>query len=383
MKKANMGNKYFIIAGEHSGDLHASNLIEKIKERDPSAAFIGAGGALMKNAGVKLLFDLTSVSVVGFFEVCKHYFLFRKVFSMLLKAVKDEKPDLIILIDYPGFNMMFARSAKRLSAKILYYISPQVWAWKKDRVQKMAKIADKLIVIFPFEKKYYAQTGLDVEFVGHPLVDIMQTSCKKEEFFKNIGLNEEKKLIGILPGSRENEVRKLLPEIMKAIPLLKKSCGIEQFVIGCASSNLEPIIKNEINKHDIKVVVVRDMAFDVMKHSDFAIVSSGTATLQTGFFSTPMVIIYKVSWITYFLGKHLIKIPCIGLANVVLGEKVVPELLQNDVNGLNIARETEKIIKDVALFNDITGKLAKIEGLLGNPGASKRAADIAIKMAAG
>ena len=378
-----MGNKYFIIAGEHSGDLHASTLVEKIKERDPSAVFIGAGGALMKNAGVKLFFDLTAVSVVGFFEVCKHYFLFRKVFSMLLKTVKDEKPDLIILIDYPGFNMMFARSAKRLGAKILYYISPQVWAWKKNRVRKMAKIADKLIVIFPFEKKYYAQTGLDVEFVGHPLVDIMQTSCKKEEFFKNIGLNEEKKLIGILPGSRENEVRKLLPEIMKAIQLLKKSCGIEQFVIGCASSNLEPIIKNEINKHDIKVVVVRDMAFDVMKHSDFAIVSSGTATLQTGFFSTPMVIIYKVSWITYFLGKHLIKIPCIGLANVVLGEKVVPELIQNDVNGLNIARETEKIIKDAALFHDIAGKLAKIEGLLGNPGASKRAADIAIKMAAG
>lgn len=378
-----MGNKYFIIAGEHSGDLHASNLVKKIKERDPSAVFIGAGGALMKNAGVKLLFDLTAISVVGFFEVCKHYFLFKKVFSMLLKTVKDEKPDLIILVDYPGFNMMFARAAKRLRFKILYYISPQVWAWKKNRVRKMAKITDKLIVIFPFEKKYYEQTGLDVEFVGHPLVDIMKPSCEKEEFFRKIGFNEGKKLIGILPGSRENEVRKLLPEIMKAVQLLKKSCGIEQFVIGCASSKLEPIIKNEINKHDIRVVVVRDMAFDVMKHSDFAIVSSGTATLQTGFFSTPMVIIYKVSWTTYFLGKHLIKIPCIGLANVVLGEKVVPELIQNDVNGLNIAGEIEKIIKDTELFNDITAKLTKIEGLLGNPGASKRAAGIAIKMAAG
>ena len=378
-----MGNKYFIIAGEHSGDLHASNLVKEIKERDPSAVFIGAGGTLMKNVGVKLLFDLTAVSVVGFFEVCKHYFLFKKVFSMLLKTVKDEKPDLIILIDYPGFNMMFAKAAKRLRSKILYYISPQVWAWKKNRVRKMAKFADKLIVIFPFEKKYYEQTGLDVEFVGHPLVDIMKPSCKKEEFFRKLGLNEGKKLIGILPGSRENEVRKLLPKIMEAIQLLKKSCRIEQFVIGCASSKLEPIIKDGISKYDIKVVVVRDMIFDVMKHSDFVIVSSGTATLQTGFFSTPMVIIYKVSWITYFLGKHLIKIPCIGLANVVLGEKVVPELIQNNVNGLNIAGEIEKIIKDTELFNDITAKLTKIKGLLGNPGASKRAADIAIKMAEG
>ncbi|MCK9554667.1 lipid-A-disaccharide synthase [bacterium] len=376
-----MGNKYFIVAGEHSGDLHASNLVRQIREKDPSAVFAGAGGPLMKKNGVTLHYDLTAVSVIGFVEVLKHLGYFRKVFSSIAGIIHADKPDLVILVDYPGFNMRLAKIVKKMGIKVLYYISPQVWAWKRNRVIKMAEIADKLMVIFPFEKKYYEKTSLDVEFVGHPLVDVLETRMKKEDFFDALGFRPDRKLIGILPGSRENEIKKLLPAILKAALILCEKTGIKQYVIGCASKELEPIIRGETEKIPLEIKISMDLAFDIMKHSDFIIASSGTATLQTGFFGTPMVIVYKVSWFTYFLGKKLIKIPYIGLANVVSGERVVPELIQNDVTPVKIAKQVSDIMDDKSRYMEIKRKLERIKKLLGDPGASGRAAEIAVNMA--
>ncbi|MBN2190892.1 MAG: lipid-A-disaccharide synthase [Candidatus Aureabacteria bacterium] len=377
-----MGNKYFIVAGEHSGDLHASNLVKQIRAKDPSAVFSGAGGPMMKKNGVTLHYDLTAVSVIGFVEVLRHIRYFRKVFSSVAGIIRSERPDVVILVDYPGFNMRLAKVVKKMGIKVLYYISPQVWAWKRNRVVKMAEIADKLMVIFPFEKEYYEKTSLDVEFIGHPLVDILKERMKKEAFFDMLGFSPDRKLIGILPGSRENEVKKLLPVILRAARILYEEYGVKQYVIGCASKELEPIIRSEAEKSPVEIKISMDLTFDIMKHSDFVIASSGTATLQTGFFGTPMVIVYKVSWFTYFLGKKLIKIPYIGLANVVLEEKVVPELIQNDANPEEIAKQVSCIMANKDKYMEIKNKLGRIKELLGAPGASERAAEIAVNMAA-
>ncbi|MDD5643997.1 MAG: lipid-A-disaccharide synthase [bacterium] len=378
-----MGNRYFIVAGEHSGDLHASNLVKQIRERDPSAVFSGVGGPLMEKSGVKLHYDLTAVSVIGFIEVLKNIKYFRKVFFSVVNIIRSDSPDLVILVDYPGFNMRLAKFVKKMGIKVLYYISPQIWAWKPGRVKKMAEIADKLMVIFPFEKEYYKKTSLDVEFVGHPLVDILETRLSKEEFWDKFGFLPGEKVIGLLPGSRENEIKKLLPVMLKACRILYENCGIRQYIVGCASEELEPMIRREIGKSSLKIEISMDLTFDIMKYSDFIIASSGTATLQTGFFGTPMIIVYKVSWFTYFLGKKMIKIPYIGLANVVLGEKVVPELIQNGAIPAEIARQVSDIMNNKRKYAEIKMKLGKIKGLLGESGANKRAAEIAINMAGG
>lgn len=349
-----------IVAGEISGDIQAGRLVKELKRIVPDLYIWGIGGPKMREQGVELISDITDLAVVGFWEVLKDYRRIRRVFYKILEQINTRYPDAVVLVDYPGFNLRLAEKISSLRIPIIYYISPQVWAWGKGRVKKIKELVTKMIVIFPFEKEFYQKEGVPVEFVGHPIIDILaERSSKRDEFRKELGIQPAERLIGILPGSREQEVRRHLPIFLEASKMIRNA----RFVIGAAFSG--------IDGKGIPVFVGR--AYDIMEASDLILTSSGTATLETACFGTPMVVIYKLNWLTYIFIRRMIKIPNIAMVNVISGKRVVPELIQSMANPRNIAREAERILKDP---QSVRQELAKVREKLGSPGAVQRAARI-------
>lgn len=360
-----------IVAGEVSGDIQGGKLAGEIKKIMPDIKIWGIGGHEMQREGVELVSDITELAVVGFWEVLKNYRRIKKVFYNILKEIETRHPKAVILVDYPGFNLRLARKVKSLGIPIIYYISPQVWAWGKGRIKKISKLIDKMIVIFPFEKEFYEKEGVPVEFVGHPIIDVLASRVsKRDEFRKEIGVLPNEKLIGILPGSRVQEVRRHLPVFLKAAKKIKNA----RFVIGAASNNICEMIKNT----PFPVLVGR--TYDIMEASDLILTSSGTATLETACFGTPIVVIYKLNFLTYFFIRHIINIPNIAMVNIVCGERVVPELVQSRASAKSVEREAIKILED---SSGIMGKLSQIKYKLGTPGAVQRAAKIICEVISG
>ena len=354
-----------IVVGEVSGDIQAERLIRKIKELNPGVDIWGMGGPRMQEAGAHIVYDVTEWALIGFWEVLKSYGKIRKVFYGLLEKIKERKPSAVVLVDYPGFNLRLAKKIKQLGIPVIYYISPQVWAWGKGRVEEIKELVDKMIVIFPFEKEMYEKAGVPVEFVGHPFIDVLDKRVsKRDEFRRKFGIGSSK-LIGILPGSREQEVRRHLPVLIESAKRIKNA----KFIIGAASEK----IHKYINKYSKDATVLVGHTYDIMEASDLVLTSSGTATLETACFGTPLVVIYKLNWITYSFIKRMIKIPYIAMANVVVGKKIVPELVQNDANADNIVKEAEKILND---SSTICGDLGEVRERLGSFGAVERAAKI-------
>jgi len=371
-------NKHiFIIAGETSGDMHAASLIEELKGLDSSLIFSGLGGPKMKAVGVDVYEDLTKIAVVGFWEVLKHYQDFKKAFDLILSKINEIKPGAVILVDYPGFNLRLAAVVKKKypDIKIIYYISPQVWAWKANRVKLIKRCVDKMLVLFQFEKDFYARFGMDVNFVGHPLVDEIKVSTSRKEFLEALGLEEHKLTIALLPGSRAKEVEALLPLMLEAAQLLNKELARVQFFVVRAPS----IDKNFIDKYlekfsHLPIKTIEDQHYDAIHASDAVLVASGTATLETAILQTPMVVIYKTSFLTWLLVKLFIKIPYIGLVNVVAGKRVVAECLQYGATPKNILHELKNILLNEARVESIKKELKKVKESLGSSGASRRAA---------
>ncbi len=369
-----------IVAGEASGDLHGSNLVNEIHRIDPSVRFYGIGGKKLEKAGVELIASSSDTAVVGLTEVASKLKFILKVMGLLKKSLREEKPDLLILIDYPDFNLPLARTARKNGVRVFYYISPQVWAWRKRRVKQIEKIVDRMAVILPFEAQIYDKSKLDVSFVGHPLLDVVKKKYYREEALKKFGLEEGRTTIGILPGSRESEVKKLLPEMLKAAGILKDRIASVQFVLPLADTLNIGFVLRIIGQYPVEVKIIKDDIYDVIGISDVVMVASGTATLETALLETPMVIIYKVSPLSYYIGRMFINVNNIGLVNIIAGKTIVPEFVQNKATASNIAKEISDILANRSRMDRIKEELSRVKENLGTPGANMKTAGLVYEM---
>jgi lipid-A-disaccharide synthase len=364
-----------IIAGEASGDLHGAALIKELKKLDSDLNFYGIGGNKMKSNGMELIYHSDRMSFLGFVEVVKHLPFIRKVQKELLDEVKIRKTKFAILIDYPGFNISLAKKLKALGVEIFYYISPQVWAWGKGRVKKIRKLVSKMLVVFPFEENFYKEKNVDAEFVGHPLIRELNeyNYLSKNELINKFGLLPDKEILLLLPGSRKHEVKDIFPAIYEAAQNIAQKFNF-QIVVACASSVDESLLRETVKENDYKII--SGYTYDLMKHSKFGIIKSGTSTLEAGLLNLPMIIVYKASALTYFIGKNLVKLDNIGIVNILLGKTLLPELIQNDVKSEKIFLEAEKILNNTEKYNSIKTELNKLHETLGNKNAAENAARI-------
>lgn len=369
-----------IIAGEASGDMHGASLVREMLKIDPTLNFYGIGGNKLAQAGVKLLANVSEMAVVGLTEVISKLGKFITVMNLMKKSLDELGPDLVILIDFAGFNLRIARAAHKRGIKVFYYISPQVWASRRGRIRQIKKFVNKMAVILPFEVETYRQEGFAVEYVGHPLLDLVAPHYSKSESREKFNLPADKTIIGLLPGSRLSEVKKLLPEMLQAAAIMAQKIPDIHFVLPLADTLEEEIITGVIFQSEVKIDVIRGNTYDVIACTDLAIVASGTATLETALLGIPMIIIYKISPITYFIGKMVVTVKNIGIVNIIAGKTIVPELIQDEAAGVNIAREALAILINDERKNEMISQLAGIRAKLGKPGAALRAAKLACDM---
>jgi lipid-A-disaccharide synthase len=364
-----------IIAGEASGDLHGSALINELKKIDSSINVFGIGGEKMKNSGMNILYSIDKLAFLGFTEVIKHIPFIKKVQREILRLVKEKEIKNAVLIDYPGFNLSLAKKLKASGLYIFYYISPQIWAWGSGRIKKIRLLINKMIVVFPFEEELYRKNNVNAEFVGHPLLERINEYdlFSKDEFYTKFNLDLTKDILLILPGSRENEITHIFPSAIKAAAKLSNEFNL-QTIVACADNIDMNVFKVPGRKTDFKII--KGFNYDLMNLAKIGIIKSGTATLEAGLFSLPMVIIYKTSQLTYLIGKKLIKLDTIGMANIITGEKIVPELIQANANVENIYSECKKILSDLKLYSSIKSRLSLLKEKLGELGASRKAAQI-------
>ncbi len=353
-----MQNKIFIIAGEESGDFYGAEICLNILKKDSSAQVAGIGGKKMKEAGVNLIEDIENLSVVGLVEVIKHLPYIYNVLKKTKKFLKKFQPNCVILIDFPDFNFKIAKFAKSINLKVYYYISPQIWAWRRGRVNFIKKFIDKMYVIFPFETKFYSNYGINVKFTGHPLANKIKKFIEGSNQIKT-----ENNTIGILPGSRKGEIKKHLPVMVKAAEMIKKIYPETTFLLPVAKNIEIDFIKNFVSQYNY-IKILKEKNYYVMKKSKFLICSSGTASLECALFGKPVIIIYKVNFISYILGRLLIKVPYIGMPNLLLGEMVNPELIQNLCNPYSIFIESLKLIKNFLKYQKIVEKNSKLLNVL-------------------
>lgn len=372
--------KILIVAGEASGDLHGSQLVSNLLNLQPELEIYAVGSELMRQAGAKVLIDSSTLAVVGITEVFGQLPNILKAYRALKKFIKEKDLSLLILIDFPDFNLRLAKIAHRAKLPILYYISPQVWAWRKGRVQKIARLVTKMAVILPFEVELYKQAGLEAEFVGHPLLDIInhgQNNSPEERAIIEKGYP----LIALLPGSRLKEVKSLLPPMLEAAKIIWQKKSTAKFILPIAPS----ISRGEIEKilptsSEVPLILTENQAYRVLATADLIIVASGTATLEAAIFQKPMIIVYQVSFLSYIIGKALIKVKWIGLVNIIAEKKIVPELLQENVRGDLIAMEALKILDDENYRKEMLRNLAVMKERLGTRGAARRVAQMALQM---
>jgi lipid-A-disaccharide synthase len=369
-----------IVAGEASGDMHGANLVREMLRIDPALNFYGIGGKKLREEGVKLLANASDMAVVGLTEVISKLGSILKIMGMMKRSLDERRPDLVILIDYPDFNIPLAKAAKKRGIKVFYYISPQVWAWRKGRIGQIKKTVDKMAVILPFEVDTYGQEGFTVNYVGHPLLDMVKLNYSKQESRKKFGLAENKITIGILPGSRLSEVGKLMPELLRASEILAQKMPEVQFVLPLADTLEEKIITKIISGFNVKVKIISGNTYDVISCADLALVASGTATLETALLGIPMVIVYKISLLSYLIGRLIVDVKNIGLVNIIAGKTIVPELIQGDACGKRIAVEALAILTNEEKKQEMIKELMAIRARLGEPGAAIRAAQIACDM---
>jgi len=372
--------KVLMVAGEVSGDLQGAHLMEAIQQIDPEIEFFGVGGDNLKRRGMKLLYHSHSLAVVGITEVFLKIGPILRALKGLKQFLNQERPDLLILIDFPDFNLRLAKMAHRRGIPVFYYISPQVWAWRTGRVKLIAKLVKKIVVLFHFEVPIYESAGVDVEWLGHPLLDIVKPMLTKEEALQKFGLDPKRRTIGLLPGSRFHEVQRLLPPLLEASRLLLQEIPELQFIIPLAPGISPSILSPYLQDNSVPVKIVEGWTYDVMNLSELLITASGTATLEGAILEKPMLIIYKVSFLTYLIGRALVQVDRIGLVNLVAEEKIAPELIQKDVTPQKITEEAVRILRDPILYQRMARAMSGVRRRLGQPGAAKRAAQIVLSL---
>ncbi len=372
MAKQHKITKYYIIAGEASGDLHAANLIAEMKKADPDAEFRAWGGDLMQKQGVELVRHYKTMNYMGFVEVAVNL---RKVLgniSFCKKDIEEYKPDALILVDYPGFNLRIAEFAHEKGFKVFYYISPQVWAWKRRRVRKIKQSVDKMLVIFPFEEEFYRRYGIEVTYVGNPLLDELAKfgPGNRSIFLRRNSLGEKREIIALLPGSRTQEVKRMLPTMLKVTSQFPEY----QFVVAGVSSLDVNIYKKMIGTMD--AFLVMDQTYELLQCSSAALVTSGTATLETALLSVPEVVCYKATGFSYRLAKWMVKVKFISLVNLIMDKEVVKELIQGDLNVDNLVKELDQLLHNGKRQRQMLEDYEELKDRLGNVGASEKAAEV-------
>ncbi len=372
--------RILISAGEASGDIHAAAVTAAIKKIDSSAEVFGMGGDALRNAGGEVLFDIKDHGVMGFVEVLKKLPDLFKLRDDFEKVMDERKPDCLITVDYPGFNMKLAKLAHDKGIPVVSYIAPSAWAWHKSRAKKVAKIVDKVACIFPFEYDVYKEAGAYVEFVGHPLVDIVKPSMTKEEAMAFAGKEEGKKLILLMPGSRLMEIEKMLPTLLEAAKIIKQQLTEVSFVMPRAGTIPISLLEEKIQVSGLDVKITEGNNYDLFSVADLALATSGTVTLEAALCGLGSVIVYKTNPVTYFIAKLLVNIPHIGLPNIVAAKSVVPELIQNDFTPTKVAQEALALLeseRNAKMKED----LAYVKERLGKPGAVGRVAELVLKIA--
>lgn len=330
----------------------------------------------MRRLGVDLVFDNQEIAVTGISEVLSKIPSILKAYRTVKKTLKEVQPDLLILLDFPDFNLWAGRAARSMGVPVLYYISPQVWAWRKGRISQIQRLVEKIMVILPFEASLYGDKGV---FVGHPLLDVVRASLPQSEVRERFGIGKDSRVVALLPGSRKNEVRQLLPVLAEAAHLISRQIPNVEYLIPVALTVPEEEIKAVIRDARVPIHPVWDHIYDAIALSDFAVVASGTATLEMAILGVPMVIVYKVSKITYLLAKRLVRVPHIGLINMVAGERVVPELIQDEATSARVAQEAVRFLQDRKRSEQVSARLSDAVSRLGDPGASDRAAQVVLE----
>lgn len=373
--------KIMFSAGETSGDMHGANLAKAIKNMYPDAELFGFGGPQMEKAGVKLCKNMLDYSVMGFWEVLINLRRMFKLKSALVEEMKRQKPDILVLIDYPDFNWRLASEAKKLNIPVFSYIPPSAWAWRKGRAKKVAKIADKIVAIFPFEIDVYKQAGADISFVGNPLLDNVHASMSKDEAYKFFGINENDDNILLLPGSRKQEIANLLDPMFEAAKIISQERLNAKFFLPVAPGIDEQYLNNKIIEYKLNVKLCFEKTYDLMNCCDFAIATSGTVTLEAALMNLPSIVLYKMSTITYRIAKIFVDVKYFSLPNILVDKGVLPELLQDEVNGQNIAKYARTLYKGTNSANDLKQELKKVKEKLGLPGVADKTAKLILQTA--
>jgi len=372
--------KILISVTEVSGDIHAANLVEAIKRINPGTEFVGIGGERMQKAGVDVRSITVHMGTIGVLEGVKYYPFFLKIRSMMKKILMEERPHLLVLIDSRDFNLSIARLAKKFDIPAVYYVAPPVWAWPDHKGKRVARTLDRIIAIFPFEAEIYRECGAKVAFVGHPLLDIVKPSMSKEEVYHKFSLNSGGFIIGLLPGSREQEINNLLPLMLSTAAEVSKRLKNVQFLLPLASSVFADRITRMVNKSEVSVKIVTDGVYEVMNISHLLITSSGTATLEASCLGTPMIIVYKTSLSTWLMGKILLKLPYIGFPNILANKMIVPELLQFQAKPDRLSNLVLELLNHPQKLETMRMGLRKVVKKLGEPGAIDRAAKVIMEV---
>jgi len=368
-----------IVAGEASGDLHGSNLVLAARELVPELDFFGMGGQRLRAAGVDLAFDLEHMSLMGFTEIISKLGYAWSALKTLKAAMAETRPAGLVLIDYPDFNLSLAKTAKKLGVPVFYYISPQIWAWRTGRVRKMARLVDKLVVVFPFETEFYRRHGVEAVFAGHPLLDIMPPPKAKNEAKAHLGFDPDKPLLVLFPGSRRPLVRQLLPVLLQAAEKVRDRRPDLALAVAQADTLTRDFLASFLKDGPGGVEVLAGRPHSLQNAADVAVVASGTSTLETALMLTPMVVVYRTHPLTYHLARFMLKTKDVAMANLIAGRRVVPELLQNEVCPDRIAAELERILGEPEKKEEMTRGLRQVRGRLGEPGASRRAARLLLQ----
>ncbi|MDY6987977.1 MAG: lipid-A-disaccharide synthase [Thermodesulfobacteriota bacterium] len=369
-----------IIAGEASGDIHGAHLVKAMRASNRDLAFFGIGGNALRQAGVRVFIDNAEIAVVGISEAFSKAGILLSALRTVKEELKRVRPDLVIVIDFPDFNLQVAKAATRLGIPVMYYISPQIWAWRRGRVKKIKKVVDHMVVIFPFEVTFYEKWDVPVTFVGHPLLDNVNSGTSGEPKEDLAGKGP---LIGLLPGSRNGEVRHLFPTMVQAADMLSEKVPDIRFAVPVASSVDRALVESMARQGASNFLLLSDRLQDILDKSTLVVTASGTVTLEAAIAGTPMIIVYKLSGFSYWFGKRFIQVKHIGLVNLVAGRRVVPELIQDEASAENISRQVLQMLADKDALVGMRRQLRDVVRRLGDPGASERAAAVAMGLLSG
>ncbi len=373
--------KIMFSAGEASGDMHGAKLAEVMKQQDPSIELIGMGGEQMKKAGVRIVYDIQNLGFIGVGEILRKIPFFFRLRDFLVQTMLDEKPDVLVCIDYPGFNMRLIKKAKEAGIPVVYYILPTIWAWHKSRGRTIAQYTDLAISLFPFEAQMYEEMGTHVVYAGHPLLDTVHAGQSRDEIVPALGLDAQKKTVLLMPGSRMQEVKGLLPPMLEAAKEISKAVPQVQFLLPRASTIDRSVLASMIADSGVDVHIGETNVYDMMAVSTAAIAASGTATLETALMELPTLLIYRVNSLTYWLSKLLVHIDSIGLPNIIMGRRIMPELWQDEVTAKHIAQVIVPILTDASRHDELKQAMAEVRRTMGQSGAVQRIAKTILEFA--